>query len=110
MTKDTIEKIEEKIRIYDFLSEEDKSELLRLLSSLKTEIAEFSGDKSENAESIVGFISASTHEATRKEKNQTLLNLAIEGLSESVKEFEESHPKLVENVNYIASMLANMGI
>jgi hypothetical protein len=36
--------------------------------------------------------------------------LSVDGLSESVKEFEISHPKLVEKVNNIAAMLANMGI
>jgi hypothetical protein len=52
----------------------------------------------------------STHEATRKQKNPNLLKLSIDGLSVSVKEFEVSHPKLVEQVNNIANMLANMGI
>jgi hypothetical protein len=38
------------------------------------------------------------------------LKLAIDGLSTSVKGFEASHPQLVENVNTIASALANIGI
>ena len=110
MIQNTIEKIEEKIRIYDSLNEENRTELLKLLETLKTDISEFSENQQENAESLAGFISASTHEATRVQKNPTLLKHAIEGLSASVEGFEVSHPKLVENVNSIASMLANMGI
>ena len=110
MIQKTIEKIEEKIRIYDSLNEENRTELLKLLETLKTDISEFSEDQKENAESLAGFISASAHEATRLQKNPTLLKHAVEGLSASVEGFEVSHPKLVENVNSIASMLANMGI
>jgi hypothetical protein len=110
MNQNTIEKIEEKIRLYDSLNEDERAELLKLLEALKTEITVFSEKQGEHAKSIEGFISASAHEATRTTKNPTLLKLAIEGLSASVEGFEVSHPKLVENVNSIASMLANMGI
>jgi hypothetical protein len=110
MENKTIENIEKKIRDYDVLSKEKKSELLSLLAMLKTEITEFSKSRAEHAESIAGFMERSTYEATREEKNPKLLKLAVEGLSASVKDFEESHPKLVEKVNNIATMLANMGI
>jgi hypothetical protein len=39
-----------------------------------------------------------------------LMKLAIDGLTASVKGFEASHPQLVENINIIASALANIGI
>jgi len=110
MKKNTLEDIEEKIRTYNVLSEDKKSELLDLIAKLKKEISKLSESKSEHAESILGFMERSTHEATRREKNPTLLRLSVDGLSESVKEFEISHPKLVEKVNNIAAMLANMGI
>jgi hypothetical protein len=110
MIQNTIEKIEEKIRTNSSLTTKNKTELLDLLAILKPEITEFSKEKTEHAESIAGFMERSTYEATRQEKNPTLLKIAIEGLSSSVKGFEESHPKLVENVNYIANALANMGI
>jgi hypothetical protein len=110
MGQNTIDKIVEKIRLYNSLNEENRTELLKLLEALKTEINEFSEKQEEHAESLKGFISASAHEATRQQKNPTLLKLAVEGLSASVEGFEISHPKLVENVNNIASMLSNMGI
>ena len=110
MVQNTIEKIEEKIRTNNSLSAKNKTELLDLLATLKPEIAKFSEAQIEHAESIAGFMERSAHEATRREKNPTLLKIAVEGLSSSVKGFEESHPQLVENVNYIANALANMGI
>jgi hypothetical protein len=110
MVQNTIEKIEEKIRTNSSLTVKNKTELLDLIAILKPEMTKFSEAQSEHAESIAGFMERSTHEATRQEKNPTLLKIAIEGLSTSVKGFEESHPQLVENVNYIANALANMGI
>jgi hypothetical protein len=110
MVKKTIEKIEEKIRTNRSLNEKNKTELLDLLATLKPEMTKFSEAQTEHAESITGFIERSTHEAMRNEKNPALLKLAVDGLSTSVKGFEVSHPQLVENVNYIANALANMGI
>lgn len=110
MVQNTIEKIEDKIRKNNSFADKNKIELLNLLATLKLEMIKLSEEKTEHAESIAGFIERSTHEVMRREKNPTLLKIAIDGLSASVKDFEDSHPQLVENVNYIASALANMGI
>ncbi len=110
MIDNTLEKIETKVRNGKHLSEKDKSELLRLLASLKSEITELSKTQQEEAESITGFVERSAHEVAKQTKNPELLKLSIDGLSASVKGFEASHPKLVENVNYICTVLANMGI
>jgi ABC-type transporter Mla subunit MlaD len=110
MAQKTIEKIEEKIRTNKSLNESDKTQLLSLLAVLKPEMAKFSNDQAEHAESVAGFIERSTHEALRQDKNPTLLKLAIDGVSASVKGFEASHSQLVENVNNIANALANIGI
>jgi hypothetical protein len=76
MTPNTIEKIEEKIRQNSSLTEENKTELLNLLATLKPEIMEFSKTQAEHAESIAGFIERSTHEALRRQKNPTLHSTA----------------------------------
>jgi hypothetical protein len=110
MVQNTIEKIEEKIRTNSSLNKKNKAELLDLLATLKPEMTKLSKAQAEHAESIAGFIERSTHEAMRQEKNPTLLKIAVDGLSASVRGFEVSHPLLVENVNYIANALANMGI
>jgi hypothetical protein len=110
MVQNTIEKIEDKIRTNSSLNEKNKEELLNLLAKLKPEIIQLANAKNEHAESITGFIERSAHEVMRQEKNPDLLKIAVNGLSTSVKGFEVSHPELVENVNYIANALANMGI
>ena len=110
MLQQTIDKIEEKLRKAESLNEEKKSEVLNLLSTLKVEIAELSKTHNEQAESITGFAQISAHEATRQEKNPELLKLSIEGLGSSVRGFESSHPRLVNVVNDICSMLSNLGI
>lgn len=109
MIQDTLEKIEEKLRGAN-IAPKKRTELLRLLSSLEAEIAALSKTHAEHAESIAGFIERSTHEAVRRDKNPTLLKLSVDGLATSVKGFEVSHPQLVEDVNYICTVLANMGI
>jgi hypothetical protein len=110
MVQNTIEKIEKKIRINNSFTEKNKTELLDLLAILKPEMMKLSKTQTEHAESIAGFMERSAHEVMRREKNPSLLKFAVDGLSASVKDFEVSHPQLVENVNYIANTLANMGI
>lgn len=110
MIETTLSQLETRVKNAGSISEEQKTELLKLLSKLKSEVLELSETKAEHAESISGFIERSTHEATRNEKNPSLLKHAIDGLQMSVKEFELTHPKLVEDVNYVSTVLANMGI
>jgi hypothetical protein len=110
MLKTTITNIENKIKRNASIKDKEKTELLKLLSSLKNEISEFSKIDNEQAESITGFAQTSAHEATRKDKNEDLLDLSLKGLTSSVSELESSHPKLVEIVNRISQMLSNMGI
>ena len=110
MIEETIKKIESRIRSADSISGSSRTELLQLVSTLQSEITDLSRTRAEHAESIAGFIDRSTHEATRRERNPELLRLSLAGLAESVKGFEESHPRLVSQVNYICTMLANAGI
>ena len=110
MIQKTIENIETKIRESSSVSDESRTELLRLLAMLKDEIGEFSKTHPEQAESITSFAQASAHEATRKEKNPDLLKLSLDGLSASVKDLEASHPNLLQLVNKVSQALANMGI
>jgi TRAP-type uncharacterized transport system substrate-binding protein len=110
MLKTTIANIENKIKRNASIQDKDKTELLRLLSSLQDEVSELSKIDNEQAESITGFAQTSAHEATRKDKNEDLIDLSLKGLTSSVGELESSHPKLVEIVNRISQMLSNMGI
>ena len=95
------------IRPGQFISQR---ELMQLLGTLKSEVAELSKTHGEQAQSIAGFTEVSAHEATRAEQNPELLRLSLQGLGSSVRELEESHPRLVQIVNAISSALSNLGI
>jgi len=110
MIEDTIGKIEARIEGTDAIKEERRRELLQLLGTLKSEVAELSKTHGEEAQSIAGFTEVSAHEATRTEPNPELLKLSLDGLSSSARGFEESHPRLVQIVNAISSTLSNLGI
>jgi len=110
MLEDTIGKIEAKIQGAEAIKEERRHELLELLGTLKSEVAELSKTHEDQAQSIAGFTEVSAHEATRAEQNPQLLKLSLEGLKSSVYELEESHPRLVQIVNAITNTLSNLGI
>src|ERR1043166_7601291 len=110
MIEDTAAKIEARIQSSDAIKEERKGELLELLATLKSQVAELAKTHGDQAQSIAGFTELSTHEATRSSQNPDLLRLSLEGLGSSVQEFEESHPQLVRIVNAISHTLSNLGI
>jgi hypothetical protein len=110
MLRDTITKIEGRIRASGTMDDSHRAELLKLLGELRGEIATLSKTHQEQAESIASFAEVSAQEATRETRNPETLRHSIGGLESSVGEFEKTHPQLVGIVNRIATMLANMGI
>lgn len=110
MIQDTIGKIEAQLQKADAVRNGNKAELLQLLAMLKSEVADLARTDAEQAQSIAGFTAVSTHEATREERNPELVKLSLKGLSSSVEGFEQTHPKLVQSVNAIATALSNLGI
>ena len=92
MIDKTIGEIEAKIRSADGLGDERKNELLRLVSTLKSQAA---------------ALEKSRHTAQEK---QTHLKNSMDELRSSVEGFESSHPKIVQLVNNISNTLSNWGI
>ena len=110
MIEETIGKIEARIQGAETIKDDRRRELLQLLGTLKTEVAELSKTHEDQAQSIAGFAEVSAHEATRSEQNPELLKLSLDGLGSSVTGFEGSHPRLVEIVSAISRTLSNLGI
>jgi len=110
MIQETLSQIKKKIENTESATDQNKKELMDLFSRLQSEIQQLSKTHQDHAESILGFASASAHEATRKDKDPNLQKSSLEGLEASVHGFEESHPKLVELVNAISNALSNLGI
>jgi hypothetical protein len=110
MIEETIEKIESRVQNAEAIKDERRRELLDLLATLKSEVAQLSATHGEQAESIAGFTEVSAREATRAHQDPQLLKLSLAGLNSSVEGFEQSHPRLVRIVNAISSTLSNLGI
>ena len=110
MIQERIAKIETALQSADNLPAETKRELLALLTDLKAEVAPLTETHGEHAANIAHFADASFHEATRSERKPEDAAAALSGLNASVRDFEASHPRLVQIVDRIAVTLSNMGI
>jgi Domain of unknown function (DUF4404) len=110
MMEDRMRKIEARIQRALGLPETEREKLLQLVSTLRDEVAALARSHEEDAHSIAHFLDASTHEASRMKKHPKLLEAARLGLTASVENFENSHPKLFATVNQAAVVLANMGL
>jgi Domain of unknown function (DUF4404) len=102
--------VERRIRSHNDIPSETKAELLRLLTTLKSEIATLEPTHVEHVESVIGLTERSMHEAIRQPKDPQLAASALQELAASVAELEVSHPQLVNVVNAISVLLSNIGI
>jgi len=102
--------IEKIIRASEALQADQKVELLRLLTTLKSEITTLEHTHADHAESVIGLTERSMHEAIRQPKDLQLADSALQELAASVAELEVSHPQLVNVVNAISVLLSNIGI
>jgi hypothetical protein len=110
MLEERMQKIEARIEGAPGLPETERKKLLQLVATLREEVDALARSHAEDARSIAHFLDASTHEASRAEKQPKLLKAARDGLTSSVENFERSHPKLFETVQQAAVVLANMGL
>ena len=110
MAQETLQPHKASTQSADAHQTEHRRELKQLLGTLKSELVELSRTHSEHAQSITGFARVASHEAARTAPNPRLLKHAQEGLKASVEEFEVSHPRLVQTVGALATLLASMGV
>jgi hypothetical protein len=92
------------------MTPERRAELLRLLTTLRAEVAELGRTNAESATSIAAFAHLSAHEATRSRPRRELLELSLAGLRKSVDQLEATHPRLVEAAGSLARSLSGLGI
>ena len=110
MIPETLAEIEARVRQTGSLTEDNKAELLKLLAALRTEIGDLARTKSDEAHRIVAIARISTEAATHDQTNPEFVKQSLARLASAVSEFEGSHPRLVEVVNRMATMLAGSGI
>lgn len=87
MIKDTLAKIEARLKDPSSLNEINKKELQQLFLNLKQEVTDLSEIHGEHSEFAT-----------------------LKNLSSSIEEFEISHPQLIAILNNISNALSNMGI
>jgi hypothetical protein len=110
MIPETLSQIEARVRQTGSLTEDNKGELLKLLAALRTEIGDLARTKSDEAHRIAAIARNSTEAATHDQTSPELVKQSLDQLASAVSGFEESHPRLVDVVNRIATMLASCGI
>jgi hypothetical protein len=92
------------------VDEKKKAEIQRHLSTLRAEVDALARTDADGAKTIAAFAELSAHQATRPKPHPELLALSVTGLEKSVKEFEATHPRLVEIVGSLSAMLSNIGL
>ncbi|MEI9897518.1 MAG: DUF4404 family protein [Chthoniobacter sp.] len=105
-----IAQIEATLRNSASIPEATRQELLELVAGLKTEVTPLVETHGESAGHIAGSADAAVQAAVRREAQPEEAAQAVEGLAASVRDFEISHPRLVQIVDRLAVTLSNMGI
>lgn len=110
MSLKKIEAIEKKIAATSQIDAKIKKDLLDLMRSLKAELAGLKEMHPETAHNIADKTNISAEKILNSDSGENGLQKDIEGLQETVGEFEVSHPKLVQVVNRLCMMLSDIGI
>jgi len=110
MSLKKIEALEKKIESTSQIDVKIKEDLLDLMRSLKTELVDLKEKHPDTAHNIADKTQVSAEKVLDSDTKQNELQENIDGLQETVGEFEVSHPKLVQIVNRICMMLSDIGI
>ena len=110
MSKDTLERIRQRIDSSPNLKVDERSELLGLLVELDDEIGAIPEHLQEEARSVAGYTELAAHEALRLRQSAELQQLTIHALEHSVEDFYQEHPQLARIINRFCNLLSSMGI
>ena len=110
MIEQRIREIEATLSQSERIPPEAKKELTGLLADLKAEVQALTETHRPQADSITEHAHRSAKTAVHEKRDAREVEAALQGLNDSVKEFETSHPRLTETVNRLATTLSNMGI
>jgi hypothetical protein len=110
MISERLAKLESMLRDNPNLSEASRRELLDLVTGLRAEVTPLEDTHAESASQIAGSAEAAVQASMKRDEQPEQATVAVEGLAASVREFEASHPRLVEIVDQLTVTLSNMGI
>lgn len=110
MISERLAKLESMLQENPNLSESSRQELLELVRGLRTEVGPLADTHAESASQIAGSAEAAVHASMKRDEEPQQATVAVQGLAASVREFEASHPRLVQIVDQLSVTLSNMGI
>jgi hypothetical protein len=110
MITERLAKLESSLRNSTSIPEGTRQELLGLLAGLEAEVAPLLSTHADNASRIAGNAEAAVQASIRRDEQPERATAAVAGLAASVREFEATHPRLVEIVDQLALTLSNLGI
>ena len=110
MSLDRLGQLEARIQEAHDLNPPQKTELFQRLAERNAAVAEGSITHGAEPHDTTSGPGRSTPEGTRQGTRQHPVRMAMDELSASVEAVEASHPELVNTVNQIGTLRANMGI
>jgi len=110
MIPERLAQIEATLRNSATIPETTRQELLDLVAGLKAEVAPLAATHGQSVEQITDTADAAVQAVVRRPEQPGEAAEAVSGLAASVRDFEASHPRLVEIVDRLALTLSNMGI
>ncbi|MCF7669727.1 MAG: DUF4404 family protein [Verrucomicrobia bacterium] len=109
MLEKKINEIEERIKNSPSMSQENRDNLLELLNGLRSEVRDLSSTNEDAAHQIAALTDNVTKQAEDNGVSSSFRE-ALDELSLSVSDFKNSHPRLVNVVNRLCHVLANLGV
>jgi hypothetical protein len=110
MIPERLAQIEATLRNSANIPEATRQELLELVAGLKAEVGPLSATHGASVDQITGNADAAVQAAMHRQEEPEKAAQAADGLAASVRDFEASHPQLVQIVDRLALTLSNMGI
>jgi hypothetical protein len=110
MISERLAKLETTLQDNNTIPEPTRQELLGLLAGLKAEVTPLLATHGDSAHAITGSAESAVQASIKREEQPEHAAEAVEGLAASVRQFEATHPRLVEIVDQLALTLSNLGI
>jgi hypothetical protein len=110
MISERLAQIESTLRNSANIPAATRQELLELVAGLKAEMGPLAGTHGASAHAIAGNAEAAVQASVLRDEAPEQAAQAVAGLAASVRQFEATHPRLVEIVDQLALTLSNLGL
>lgn len=105
-----LENVNQIIQNAPALNKTESSELIKLISDLKTELAKLPVSRKDDYERVVKSTETIVNELKKEKPNKGFLNATVEGLKEAAKTVSDIAPAIVNISIHIAKFISVLGI